>query len=476
MTGLIVDNFAGGGGASTALEIAFGRKVDIAINHDENALAMHAANHPDTLHLKTDVFDVDPSEVCAGQPIDAAWFSPDCTHFSRAAGGKPRSNKRRSLAWVVLRWASLPKWQRPRVIFLENVEEFLSWGPLTKSGKPCKQRAGQTFELWKSHLRALGYQVETNLLRASDFGAATIRKRLFLVARCDGDAVVWPKPTHGNPTDRKSKKLKTWKTAADVIDWSIECPSIFNRQRPLSENTLRRIAIGIEKYVLSDPKPFIVRVTQSSSRAPMAFDKPVNTITTAKGGEFALVSAFLAQHNGGPRPGRQARRSKEPVSTITTTGSQQSVIACHLLNLKGSKRQSYSAETPVPTICAGAGHVAEVRAFLVKYYGSGTGASIKEPLHTVTTKDRFGLITLKGQDYQIADIGMRMLTPRELFNAQGFPSDYIIDVECAGRKLSKADQIRKVGNSVSPPPAIALAVANAPVLSRLMRMTKNGRH
>lgn len=510
--GLIIDYFAGGGGASEALEIAYGRKVDIAINHDAKALAMHAANHPETLHIEDDVFSVDIAKVCAGRPIDVAWFSPDCTHHSRAKGGKPRSNKRRGLAWVVLRVAALPKWQRPRVIHLENVVEFADWGPLTKAGFPDKSRKGETFRLWVSHLEALGYDVAWQRLKACDYGAPTIRDRLFLTARCDGLPIVWPKATHFDPRRPPAPKirmrLQPYRMAAECIDWSLPCRSIFERPRPLKENTMRRIARGVMRYVIDNPTPFIIPVTHGGDSRCHPIDEPLRTITTANGGEFAvvapsivsiahgdsggrreysieeplgtihaggrkhaLVAAFLAQFNNhrGVEPST-GRPADAPLSTITTRGTQQQLVAAHLLNLKGTDRRDSDARAPMPTVCAGGTHIAEIRAFLIKYYGSAEhGSDLAEPMHCVTAKDRFGLVivSIAGVPYAIVDIGMRMLTPRELFRAQGFADSYVIDVECNGRRLSKADQIEKVGNSVSPPPAIALAVANAPLMSRL---------
>lgn len=507
MTGLIIDNFAGGGGASTALEAAFGRKVDIAINHNAKALALHQANHPETLHLCEDVFAVDPHQVCGGRSIDAAWFSPDCTHFSKAKGGKPRSKKIRGLAWVVLRWASLPEWQRPRSIFLENVEEFETWGPLDDEGYPIPELAGTTYQFWKRSLEKRGYVIESRKLRACDYGAPTIRNRFFLVARRDGQPIVWPAVTHRDPKKPRPPqvrvKLKPYRTAAECIDWSLPCQSIFGRKKPLAENTMRRIARGVMRYVVDNPSPFIVRVTQSSNQTPIDIRAPLPTITTAKGGEFALVSphimtmrnaqkpyngadepmhtitaggahiyevaAFLAQHNAGPRNEKMAGRPADaPLSTATTSGAQQQVVAAHLLSLKGSDRRAMPADAPAPAICAQGTHVAEVRAFLLSYYGASEEAvEVDGPLHTVTTRDRFGLVMVRGEPFQIVDIGMRMLTPRELYRAQGFPEDYKIDVVHDGKPLTKADQVRMVGNSVSSPPAIALAVANAPLMSRL---------
>jgi site-specific DNA-cytosine methylase len=257
--GLIVDNFAGGGGASTGIEQALGRAIDIAINHDAEAIRMHEANHPGTLHIRNNIWQVDPLEVTGGQPVDLAWFSPDCKHFSKAKGGKPREKSIRDLAWVVVLWA---KRARPALILLENVEEFRSWGPLDEQGGIIKERAGETFDKWCRELRKLGYKLQFRELRACDYGAPTIRKRFFMVARCDGLPIVWPEPTHGKPDspDVLSGKLKPWRTAAEIIDWSLPCPSIFERKKPLADKTLRRIAHGIVKFVLNNPQPFIVPI------------------------------------------------------------------------------------------------------------------------------------------------------------------------------------------------------------------------
>ena len=448
MTGLIIDNFAGGGGASTALEAAFGRKVDIAINHNAKALALHQANHPETLHLCEDVFAVDPREVCKGRPIDAAWFSPDCTHFSKAKGGQPRSKKIRGLAWVVLRWASLPEWQRPNLILLENVEEFETWGPLDEAGYPIPELAGTTYQFWKRSLEKRGYVIESRKLRACDYGAPTIRNRFFLVARRDGQPIVWPQVTHRDPKKPRAPqvrlKLQPYRTAAECIDWSLPCQSIFGRKKPLAENTMRRIARGVMRYVIDNPSPFIVRVTQSSNQTPVDIRAPLPTITTAKGGEFALVSphimtmrnaqkpyngadepmhtitaggahiyevaAFLAQFNNNPDGSVNAGHSlHSPVSTIASRGPHQAIAAAHLMSLKGSDRRAMPADGPAPTICAQGTHVAEVRAFLLKYYGTDQDPRLEEPLHTVTTRDRFGLVMVRGEPFQIG-IGSFNLT------------------------------------------------------------------
>lgn len=504
--GLIIDYFAGGGGASTAMEQALGRTVDIAVNHDADAIAMHEANHPHTLHLQENVWAVSPAETCAGRPIDVMWFSPDCKHFSRAKGGAPVSKRVRGLAWVVLRWAALPKWQRPRVIFLENVEEFQTWGPLCKRGRPIAKDMGETFRLWVSHLEALGYRVEWRVLRACDYGAPTIRKRLFLVARCDGEPIRWPEPTHANP-DLKKRGMKPWRTAADIIDWSIPCPSIFERKIPLKDKTMARIARGIMRYVVDNPQPFIVPITHTKA-GNMAYPvrEPVRTITTAKGGEMAvvaptlvsvghgfsggrreypidapaltvtaggnhqaLVAAFLAQHNDGPRnKGLTGRAADAPISTITGRGTQQQVVTSHLLKLRGTSKDGRPIDEPAPTVTAGGLHIGEVRAFLLKYYGNeADGHDLTGPLGTVTTRDRFGLVTVAGAEYVIADIGMRMLAPHELYAAQGFPPEYVIQPMIDGRPMSKSASIARCGNSVSPPVARALVEANAPMFSRV---------
>ncbi|MFN8684152.1 DNA cytosine methyltransferase [Paracoccus sp. P2] len=509
---LIIDSFAGGGGASTGIEMALGRSPDIAINHDAAALAMHAANHPETLHLNQNIWRVDPSEACAGRRVGLAWFSPDCTHHSKAKGGKPVSRCRRDLAWVVVLWA---KRARPDVILLENVEEFRDWGPLTEDNRPCQVRKGKTFAKWVADLRRQGYRVEWKLLRACDYGVPTIRRRLFVAARCDGRPIVWPKPTHGDPRSEAVRRgrIQPWPTAASIIDWSLPCPSIFETsaeimarwgiraQRPLKPATLRRIARGIVKHVIDAQEPFLVTYAQqgggnrpgsapvhtitasakdyngiivptlvqtgygeASGQAPrcLNLDKPIGTMV-AGGTKHAVVAAFMAQHNAGPRMTRNAGRPmSEPVSTLTTTGTQQQVVATHLMNMHGANRSDRGADAPHPSICAGGQHGAIVAAFLDKYYGADQNQGAGEPLHTLTAKPRFSVVTVEidGQTYAITDIGMRMLTPREQFRAQGFPDSYIIDRGADGRTLTKTEQTRMCGNSVCPPLAEALVRAN----------------
>lgn len=534
MREIIVDNFAGGGGASTGIELATGRSVDIAINHDPAAIAMHRANHPETEHYCESVWDVDPREIAAGRPVGLVWLSPDCKHFSKAKGGKPVEKTIRGLAWIAVRWAATV---RPRVIMLENVEEFKTWGPLMKDGYPDPDQKGRTFNCFVNALRRQGYNVEWRELRACDYGAPTIRKRLFLIARRDGCPIVWPEPTHGAPDSPVvlAGKRTPWRTAAEIIDWSIPCPSIFERKKPLADNTLRRIARGIQKFVINNANPFIVRVNHSGSnhhycdsieepfktitskngwglvtpyiarigqtgfggdrlqyevedplttittkaehllvsptliqmgyterkgQAPRALDldKPIGTITAA-GNKFALAAASLIKHYGGGYTG-SGNDLEDPLSTVTTV-DHNALVTSHLMILRNNQFGQQVTE-PVPTITAGGGHVAEVRAFLIAYYGSSIGQDLSDPLQTVVTKDRFGLVTIEGIDYQIVDIGMRMLEPHELFAAQGFPSNYIINVDADGKRYSKSAQVARCGNAVPPPFAKALVKANLP--------------
>ncbi|WP_017941681.1 DNA cytosine methyltransferase [Thioalkalivibrio sp. ALE6] len=495
---IVVDLFAGGGGASEGIEQALGRPVDVAVNHDPDAVVMHQVNHPGTTHFCESVFRVDPCRVTGYQPVGLLWASPDCTHHSKAKGGKPVSNKRRGLAWVVVKWA---RRVRPRVIMLENVEEFADWGPLTAEGRPCPTRKGQTFRQWLAQLRRLGYQVEHRMLRACDYGAPTIRRRLFLIARRDGRPIVWPKPSHGDPesTAVKRGRLKPWRTAAECIDWNIPAPSIFERKRPLAENTCKRIARGVVRYVLEAQEPFIVTyygqqgdefrgqsiqrplATQTTEnrhaiavptmiqtgygerpgQAPRVpgLDKPLGTVV-AGGSKHALVAAFLAKHYGGNYSGPGVGMT-EPTGTVTTQ-DHHALVSAHVLNMKGSDRRMRSAEAPAPTICAGGNHAALVSAFMSTYYQNGSTFAAHSPTHTVTTKDRIQLVTCEigGESYAITDIGMRMLQPRELFRAQGFPDTYVIDPVVNGKPLTKSAQVRMCGNSVPPVFPRALVSAN----------------
>jgi DNA (cytosine-5)-methyltransferase 1 len=658
---LIIDNFAGGGGTSTGLEAAFGRHVDIAINHDPEALAMHAINHPRTKHLCESVWDVDPIVVTGNQPVGLVWLSPDCKHFSKAKGGKPVEKKIRGLAWVTLRWAAKC---RPRVIMLENVEEFKTWGPLIQDAdgawKPDPAKRGKTFDSFVRQLEAHGYKVDHRELRASDFDTPTIRKRFFLVARRDGLPILWPEPTNGAPDSIgvRAGKLQPYRTAAECIDWSLECPSIFTRKRPLAEATLRRIAKGIMRYVVDAADPFIVGqggpvyagkpvtarqpfgtlttenhravvvpsivpVTHQGSDRSESIHEPFRTITGAhrgekalasttlrpfvmtnttghpgadagcplptvtsagnqalvtaflnehanasnqrvmsaseplrtvcaqvKGGHFGLVSAVLVDAAHGEQSPSGVKRwgqgvkdveqllgtvvasgnkalataflakhytgvvgseLEQPIGTVTSTdhhslvvahvqrdmgksighaadaplgtitaggGGKSAVVASSLVKLRGTSTAA-GVDEPLHTISAGGLHHAEVRAFLLKYYGTDQDPRLTEPLHTVTTKDRYGLVTIQGQDYEIVDIGLRMLAPHELYRAQGFPAGYVIDeipdpallfadgAQIAADPLSlpripltKSAQVRMCGNSVCPPLSEALIRAN----------------
>lgn len=510
---LVVDNFAGGGGASEGIEQALGRPVDLAINHDETAIAVHTANHPGAEHSVADVWDIDPEQAVHGMPVGLAWFSPDCRHHSKAKGGRPVSKSVRGLAWVMTRWAAKTKF---RVGVLENVEEFLDWGPLIKGvdGKcrPDPARKGQTFQGFVRSLRRHGYQVEWRILRACDYGAPTIRRRLFLIARRDGLPIQWPKPTHADPASPAVRrgKLQAWRSAAECIDWSIPCPSIFERQRPLADATLRRIAKGVMRYVVEAAEPFIVPIANYGNGAELVnaigeplrtvtawpkggsfalvaptisrhfgasvghhMEQPLGTITAGGGGKSALVSAFLAKHYGGV-VGADLR---QPLPTITAT-DHNAPVAVSLVNLKGSERGGRDPRQPMPTVCAGGTHAAAVAAFLAPYYGSGsgeTGRDLQAPAPTITTKDRFQLVTvtIQGEEYVIADIGMRMLQPHELAAAQGFPDGYQF-AEVGGCTVPKYQQVRLIGNSVCPPLARAIVAANFEHEQRYMPVNSEG--
>jgi DNA (cytosine-5)-methyltransferase 1 len=466
--GLVVDLFAGGGGASAGLEAALGRAVDIAINHDPVALAVHKANHPDTLHLEADIWEVRPTDATGGRQVDVLWASPDCTHFSVAKGGKPRKQGIRSLAWAVVRWAAAV---RPAVIFLENVSEFSGWGPLREDGRPDKVRMGETFRRWRRKLERLGYVVDYRVLDASHYGAPTRRRRLFLVARCDGQPIRWPRPTHG-------PSLRPYCTAAECIDWSLPCPSIFERSKPLAEKTLRRIALGVQRFVVDNPRPFIVKVNHGGADARTeSIDAPLTTVTATQRGH-GLVVPTLVQTGYGEREG-QAPRALDlhrPLGTLVN-GQKHALVAAFLSKHFGGG-VGQQLDIPTSTITAidhhaltsaelrpapaHGSHAAEVRAFLLTYYTGGTvGQSLLNPLRTVTAKDRLGLVTVDGADYEIADIGMRMLQPHELLRAQfgRYAAGY--DMSAA---RTKSDQIRLIGNSVCPEAAEALVRANLPAL------------
>lgn len=595
MKELFVDNFAGGGGASTGIEMAIGRSVDIAINHDPDAIAMHKANHPASKHYCEDVWQVDPVEACAGNPVALAWFSPDCKHFSRAKGGKPVDKNIRGLAWVAIKWAYTV---RPKVLMLENVPEIQTWGPLGKDGKPIKERAGETFmgfilaltggipawhpayqemcdalsieptsEMAQKLQKGLGYKVQHRTLKSCDYGAPTTRTRFYLIARCDGRPIVWAEPTHA-PKDSEAVKqgLKLpYHTAAECIDWSIPAQSIFERKKPLAENTMRRIARGIQKFVIDNPEPFIVTVNHSGEGfRGQSTDEPLGTITAKNGygvvtptimcnntnnvgasvetplltvttgNRNYLVAPSIVPIGYGEREGQAPRVNKvdEPLGTVVTSGKHylvaptliqyhsetakdevrgqelteplmtqdtsnryalsvahimknygggyngagsaadapldtvtakdhNSLVTAHIMTMRNNM-DGQPIDEPLTTISCSGAHHAEVQAFLVKYFSTGAAKSVNEPLDTVTTKDRFALVTIHGEEYIITDIKMRMLQPRELFNAQGFPSDYIIDHDADGHPYVKSKQVARCGNAVTPQVPAALVRANLP--------------
>jgi DNA (cytosine-5)-methyltransferase 1 len=477
MSELVVDLFAGGGGASTGIAWALGRDPDIAINHDPAAITMHRANHPGSRHYCESVYKVKPRDAVGDRPVGLLWLSPDCTHHSKAKGGKPRKKKIRGLAWVAVRWA---KEVRPRVIILENVEEFADWGPLDENGQPCPRRKGQTFKSWRSKLRSYGYQVEHRLLVAADYGTPTTRKRLFLVARCDGQPIAWPEPTHGKG------RARAWRAAAEIIDWTLPCPSIFDRKKPLAEATLRRIAEGIRRYVLGAARPFIVPVTHPRDTRVHSISEPVRTITGANRGEFALIAPTLVQSGYGEREGQAPRALDigKPLGTIVACGQKHRLVAAFLTKHYGGV-VGHEVDRPTSTITS-VDHHALTAAFLVKYYGTcAAGTDVREPLPTVTSGggrgggkfrevrallERFSpaqrsledacTVRIDGVEYVIADIGSRMLVPHELFPAQGFPGDYIIAPIHNGKPMTKTLQIHLCGNSVPPQLAEAMVRAN----------------
>ncbi len=609
---IIVDNFAGGGGASTGIELATGRVVDIAINHDPDAILMHRTNHPHTTHYQASVWDVDPVEICRGRKVGLAWFSPDCKHFSKAKGGKPVDKNIRGLAWIVLRWAGTV---RPRVIILENVEEFQTWGPVRK-GKPVKKRTGQTFRKWLDQLRNLGYSVEWRELVAADYGAPTTRKRFFLIARCDGQPIVWPTPTHApaESPEVKAGLKRPWRSAAEIIDWSLPTPSIFDSkesikekynltaQRPLRPNTMARVARGVDKFVIKTASPFLVVVNHSGEFRGQDPEEPLQTVTSKHGYGVAMpVMVAIGQTGGGNRcrsvespTHTQVSKAEECVAspvlapwTVTNTtnstghpvsdpvdtartggGGGQMFLSASLVQYhkeQGERVRGQGLDAPLLTVDA-SNRYGLSAVCLEKYYGTATGQGSGEPLHTITAKDREGVVAaslskfyggvvgtemsqplptvtsidhnavqmahmakfygtefgepmsrplstvtasgahhglvtntvapvsseadlknwpkirellntycgydlqenevilflISGGLYFVSDIGLRMLTPRELYRANGFPDDYIIDRDYTGREYGKAKQVARCGNAVPPPFATALVRANLP--------------
>ncbi|MCZ8254458.1 MAG: DNA cytosine methyltransferase [Polaromonas sp.] len=515
-TEIVVDLFAGGGGASTGIEMALRRHVDVAVNHNPTAISLHTANHPQTEHYVSDVFEVDPIQASGGRPVSLLWASPDCRHFSKAKGSKPVSQKVRGLAWIVVRWA---KMVRPRCIVTENVEEFQTWGPLTEGGYPCPERKGTTFKRWVAQLKNLGYQVEWRELRACDFGAPTIRKRLFVIARCDGEPIVWPQPTHG-------EGLRPYRTAAECIDWSLSCSSIFERPKSLAAATLRRVAHGFKRYTLESSKPYIVRIGQTGhgdGGKVMNIQRPLTTVTTkaehlvlvptliqtgygeregqqprvpgldkplgtavAGGVKHAITAAVLIKNFGGePAPGKTAQDLASPAPTILATGGPQSLLTASLVHLghgeqssTGAKRWSHGIRdirVPLNTITASGCPAGVVTTHLLKEgaeegQGLGLENDHSEDVRNLLVSfypelaEQFpeGPITvdIEGISYKVIDLRMRMLQPHELFKAQGFPEHYQIDKGALGEKLTKEAQVRLCGNSVSPAVAEAIVRAN----------------
>lgn len=481
---LIVDNFAGGGGASTGIELATGKSVDIAINHDPEAIRMHKANHPHTKHYCEDVWQVDPVRACKGHPVGLAWFSPDCKHFSKAKGGKPKDKFIRGLAWVACRWAGLV---RPRVIMLENVEEFKTWGPLNRGHHPIKAKQGKTFEKFVQQLQNLGYEVQFRELVAADYGAPTMRKRFFMIARCDGNPILWPEPTHA-PRDSEEVKaglLKPYVGAYTQIDFSRPCPSIFDTSqeikekygiravRPLAQKTMERIARGLKKFVLDNPEPFIVPIGYGERKGQKprihSIENPLPTIV-GSGKHYLCAPALIQYHSETAKGEVRGQTIEDPIMTVD--GSNRYGLVTSFLSKFYKTGIGQDVREPLGTVTAnaGGGHFGEVRAFLIKYYGNGSAEDITEPLDTITSRDRFGLVTIQGVDYQIVDIGLRMLEPRELYGCQGFPGDYIIDHDFEGHTYPRSEQVRRCGNSVCPPLPAAMVRSNLPELCVADRM------
>ncbi|KGU84858.1 DNA cytosine methyltransferase [Pseudomonas mediterranea] len=532
---IVVDFFCGGGGAGTGLEMGLGRPVAVAKNHSPAAISMHTVNHSAARHFTTDVFEGDPDTECGGRPVGWFHMSPDCTHHSQAAGGQPRKREIRNLSWIGLKWGGKKK---PRVLSLENVKQILQWGRLiAKRDKatgrvvklngevaapgevvpvgqqflvPDPKHRGRTWRRFVALLEGMGYVVEWKVIKACDFGAPTSRERLFMIARCDGQPIVWPEPTHAKNPGKGQQK---WKTAADCIDFTDLGKSIFGRKKGLAPATLRRVAKGMKKFVIDNPSPFIVPMVGAGgpeySGKPVGIDQPVGTLMTQN--HRTVATAFMAQMNGGFNT-TDAKGIDEPMTTVTNTGSQQQLVSANLVHLRGNcdardvndplhtvsaggqhhglvsafMERAFGAsvgqglEEPAPTITAGGGgksslvsltlspeHEAgalRVAAFLISYYGTENISACDAPAPTITTKDRLAMVTVmvKGTPYVIVDICLRMLKPTELYKAQGFPAGYHISHGADGKPFTKTQQVHMCGNSVSPPPMAALARANDP--------------
>lgn len=435
---LVIDCFAGGGGASVGIEMALGRPVDIAINHDPEAIRMHKVNHPDTIHLTEDIFKVDLQKYVKGRKVALMWASPDCTSHSKAKGGQPRKRGLRILPWAVYKHA---KQILPEVIIMENVEEIQQWGPLDKKGHPIKERQGEDYKKFITAMKSLGYAFDSRELVAADYGAPTTRKRWYAIFRRDGKDIIWPEQTHFKDSEPK------WKQCGEFIDWSDLGKSIFGRKKPLAEATQKRIANGIRKYILENPKPYIVKNDEAV--------------------------AFLIQYHGEQKAGEsRGQLLSEPIKTIDTSNRYGLVTAFITKYYKTGIGQG--CDEPLHTITTSPGHFGLVSAFLIKYYGSGCGQELKESLATITTKDRFGLVNviidIAGEKYIIKDIFLRMLKPEELKLMQGFPKDYIINRDINWKPYPIKEQVARIGNSVVPVMAEALVKANCPYLKIGERM------
>ena len=434
MKDLIIDCFCGGGGASVGIEMALGRKVNIAINHDPQAIRMHKANHPDTLHLTEDIFKVDLQKYVDGRHVALMWASPDCTSHSKAKGGQPREKGLRILPWAVYKHA---KAILPDVIIMENVEEIQQWGPLDDNGHPIPNRKGEDYQKFISSMKSIGYEFDSRELVAADYGAPTTRKRWYAIFRRDGKPIVWPEPTHS----RDGICLPKWKECGDYIDWSDLGKSIFDREKPLAEATQARIANGIRKYIIENPHPYIVK------------------------DERAL--AFIIQYHGETKAGdSRGQLLTEPIKTIDTSNRYGLVTAFITKFYKTGI--GHGCDEPLHTITTSPGHFGLVSAFLIKYYGTGCGQTLDSPLGTITTKDRFGLVNvlidIDGEKYIISDIFLRMLNAEELKLMQGFPEDYIIAHDLYGKIYPVKERVARIGNSVVPVMAQALVSANCPYL------------
>lgn len=474
MRDLIIDCFAGGGGASVGIEMALGRQVDIAINHDPDAILMHETNHPDTLHIQEDIFKVDIIKYTKGRHVSLMWASPDCTSHSKAKGGKPREKGLRILPWAVFKHA---KTILPDVILMENVEEIQKWGPLDKQGYPIKERQGEDYIKFINAMKSLGYEFECRELIAADYGVPTTRKRWYAIFRRDGKPIKWPEPTHSKNGDNG---LPKWVPVSTILDFDDVGRSIFGRKKPLAQNTMNRIARGIEKFVFNNPEPFIMQIGQTgfTQDRNKSIHEPLSTIVTKN--EHCLITPMLLQyHSETTKSSVRGQSITEPIMTIDT--SPRYALASTFLTKFYKTGIGQSVEEPIHTITTSPGHFGEVKilmvekeeirsefrekcnqvaSFIIEYYGQGTAQSIDEPLHTIVTKDRFALVTIYGTDYVICDITLRMLKPKELFKAHKFPDDYIIDTDKKGKYYPITKQVERCGNSVVPTMARVLVEAN----------------